>query len=44
MTPLCQSSRAVLFENITAVEVAVLVEMVVDQGMNGGEFLQGLYV
>jgi len=24
--------------------VAVLVEMVVDRGVNGGEFLQGLYV
>jgi len=44
LTPLCQSSRAVLFENVTAVEVAVLVEVVVDRGMNGGEFLQGLYV
>ena len=30
LTPLDQSSRAVLFENVTAVEVAVLVEVVVD--------------
>ncbi len=44
LTPLGQSSRAVLFENVAAVEVAILVEVVVDRGMGGGEFLQGLYV
>ena len=31
-TPLGQSSRAVLLENVTAVEAAVLVEAVVDRG------------
>ena len=34
---------AVLLEDIAAVQVAVLVEVVVDRGMGGGEFLQGLY-
>ena len=33
-----------MFENVAAVEVAILVEVVVDRGMGGGEFLQGLYV
>ncbi len=42
--PLSQSGGAVLLEDITATEVAVQVEMVVDQGVNGGEFLQGLDV
>jgi hypothetical protein len=44
LTPLGQSSRATLFENIATVEMAVLVEVVVERGMGGGEFLQGLYV
>jgi hypothetical protein len=44
LAPLGQSSRAVLFENVAAVKVAVLVEVVVDRGLGGGEFLQGLYV
>ena len=33
-----------MFENISSVEVAVVVEMIVDRGMDGGELLQGLYV
>ena len=32
------------FENIAAVEMAFVVKVVVDRGMDGGEFLQGLYV
>ncbi len=44
LTPLSQCSGAVLLEDITATEVAVQVEMVVDRGVNGGKFLQGLDV
>ncbi len=44
LTPFGQCGRTVLLENIAAVEVAVVVEMIVDRGMGGGEFLQGLYV
>ncbi len=44
LTPLSQSGRAVLLEDVAAVEVMVEVEMVVDRGVNGGEFLQGLYI
>ncbi len=35
--------HAVPLEDIAAVEAAVLVEVVVDRGMDGGEFLQGIY-
>ncbi len=41
LTPLGQRDRAVLLEDVAAVEVSVEVEMVVDRGMNGGEFLRG---
>ena len=44
MTPLSERGSAVLLEDMAAVEVAVLVEVVVDRGMGGGEFLQGLYI
>ncbi len=44
LTPFSERGSAVLLEDIAAVEVAVLVEVVVDRGMDGGEFLQGLYV
>ena len=44
MTPLGQGGGSVLFENIASVEMAVVVEVVVDRSMDGGEFLQGLYV
>ena len=33
-----------LFENVAAVEVALVVEVIVDRGMHSGEFLQGLDV
>ena len=42
--PFSERGSAVLLEDIAAVEVAVLVEVVVDRGMGGGEFLQGLYI
>ncbi len=44
LTPLGQSSRATLFENIATVEMAVLVEVVVKRGMDGSELLKGLHV
>ena len=43
LTPFSERGSAVLLEDIAAVEVAVVVEVVVDRGMGGGEFLQGLY-
>ena len=39
LTPLSQGSGSGLFENSAAVEVALVVEMVIDRGMDGGEFL-----
>ncbi len=42
LTPFSERGSAVLLEDIAAVEVAVLVEMVVDRGVNGGKLLQGL--
>jgi hypothetical protein len=44
LTRLGQSDRAVLLEDAAAVEVAVLVKVVVDRGVNGGELLKGLDV
>ena len=42
--PLGQRSSAALFENIAAVEMAFVVEVVVDRGMDSGKFLQSFYV
>jgi hypothetical protein len=39
LTPFGERCSAVLLEDITAVEVAVEVEVVVDRGMGCGEFL-----
>ena len=39
LAPFGERGGAVLFEYITAVEVTVLVEVVVDQGVNGGKLL-----
>ena len=44
LTPFGQRGSAILFESFAAVQVTVEVEMIVDRGMDGGEFLQGLYV
>ncbi len=44
LTPFSERGSAVLLEDIAAVEVAVLVEVVVDRGMGGGKFLEGLHV
>ncbi len=39
LTSFGQCSRAVLLEDVAAIEVTVEIEMVVDRGVNGGEFL-----
>ncbi len=44
LTPFSERGGTVLLEGIAAVEVAVLVEVIVDRGMGGGKFLQGLYI
>ncbi len=44
LPPLGQGGRAVLLEDVAAIEVAFVIEMIVDRGVDGGEFLQGLYV
>ncbi len=44
LTPLGQGNRAVLLEAVAAVQVAVVIEVVVDGSLHGGEFLQGLDV
>jgi len=44
LTPLGQGGGTVLFEDVAAIEVAVLVEVVVDRGVGGGKFLQGPYI
>ncbi len=44
LPPFSERGSAILLEDIAAVGVAVLVEVVVDRGMGGGEFLQGLYI
>jgi hypothetical protein len=44
LTPLSRCRGAVLLEGVAAVEVAILIEVIVDRGVNGGELLQGLDV
>ena len=44
LAPLGQGSGAVLLEDVAAVEVAILVEVVVKRGMDGSELLKGLHV
>jgi len=39
LTPLGQGVRTVLSEDIAAVEVAVVVGVIVDRGMDSGKFL-----
>ncbi len=42
LTPLGQRGEAVLLEDVAAAEVAIVVEVIVDRGVDGGEFLQGV--
>ncbi len=44
LTPFSERRRAVLLEYVAAIEVAGTVEVVVNRGMGGGEFLQGFHV
>ncbi len=44
LAPFGQSSGAVLLENIAAVELTVLIEMVVNRSMSGGKLLQSFDV
>ncbi len=44
LTPLGQRGGTVLCEDIAAIEVTVLIEMIMDRGVDSGEFLQSLYV
>ena len=44
LTPLSERGNAVLFENVAAVEVAVLVEVIMDRGMGSGKFLESFYI
>ena len=44
LTPFGQRGGAVLFESFAAVEMTFEIDMIVDRCMDGGEFLQGLYV
>ena len=44
MTPFGQRSVSVLFEDVSAVEMALVVEVIVDGGVDESEFLQGLDV
>ena len=44
LTPLSERGNAAQFENVAAVEVAVLVEVVMDRGMGSGKFLESFYI
>ena len=44
LTPLGQSGSPMLFEDVASVEIALVIEVVVDRGMDGCELLQGLYI
>ncbi len=44
LTPLGQGGGTVLSEDVATTEVTVLIEMVMDRGVDGGKLLQSLYV
>ena len=44
LMPRDQGGGAVLLEDVAAVEVTVPIEMIMDRGVDGGKFLQGLHV
>ena len=44
LAPFGQRGSAVFFEGFAAVEMTFEIEMIVDRGVNGREFLQGFYV
>jgi hypothetical protein len=41
VSPFGQSGGAVLFESLAAVQVALVIEIVVERGMDGDKFLEG---
>jgi len=42
LTPFGQCGSAVLLEDIAAIEVAVQIEVIMDRGVGGSKFLEGL--
>jgi hypothetical protein len=44
LTPFGQGGGAVLFEDIAAIKMAVMIEMVMNGSVDRSEFLQRLYV
>ena len=42
--PLGQGGSPVLLEDVAAVKVTVLIEVIVDRGVGGGKLLEGLHV
>jgi hypothetical protein len=44
LTPSRECGSAVLLEDFAAVQVAVLVEVIVDRGMGSGKLLEGFHV
>ncbi len=44
LTPFGQSGGAVLLEDVAAVEVTILIEMIMDRGVGGGKLLERLHV
>ncbi len=44
LTPLGQGVGTVLSEDVAAIEVTVLIEMIMDRGVDGGKLLQSHYV
>ncbi len=44
LTPLGQGGGAVPSEDVAAIEVTVLIEMIMDRGVDGGKLLQSFYV
>ena len=43
-TPFDHGGSAIFFKSFAAVEMTVEIEMIVDRGANGREFLQGFHV
>ncbi len=44
LTPLGHCGGTVLYEDVATIEVTILIEVIVDRGVNRGELLQGLDV
>ncbi len=44
LPPFGQGGGTVLSEDVAAIDVTVLIEMIMDRGVDGGKLLQSLYV